>query len=395
MINRSGICWTGEDKIIYGLAKAVNEYTFAEGFKSAGCHYLIQLDVNSGHSGFEYYRVDPVDGVVDTGEPLDKKSEASGEVRDRPDLLFRAKKLFRSMTLMRFPRFIQRDPRDYFYITLARLLPGPAVQPPGGEPTAWKVNGLPGSSRYPARFAMATLRGAGGHGDPVHVVQADPRWLEVTDGARGTGAVWVPPSELERYVAGGDPSSLSSGDLVIGFRYDEVAAESVVVSGTWMQEVRPEDVDQAYRVISEQEAAATPLCGAFGVGPHRFVMWAETPGGDPTRIFDALHAAGVSSVLAVPRTADEPCGWAFSYAEGATARIIPLVLEELGATAATGLSFLVADREPVVRLFPDTEIVKPGVWNPGQTKRIRYFRPEDKPEDGGGSTNQGDDGTQP
>jgi hypothetical protein len=230
----------------------------------------------------------------------------------------------------------------------------------------------------------------------VHVVQADPRWLEVSSAGRGTGAIWVPPSGLQRYVAGGAPSSLASGDTVIGFLYDEVGAESVVTSGTWMQDVRPEDVDQAFKVLPEAEAAAAPLCGAFGVGPHRFLTWAETPGGDPERIFEALHAAGASTVLAVPRTADEPCGWAFSYAGDGKSKIIPLVLEELGATAATGLAFLVSERPPVVRLFPDTEIVKPGVWNPGQTKRIRYFRPAEKPdEQPGGDENAGDGGSQP
>ncbi|MBW2263173.1 MAG: hypothetical protein JRG91_14485 [Deltaproteobacteria bacterium] len=396
MINRSGICWTKDDKIIYGLAKAVNEYTFADGFKSAGCHYLIQLDVNSGHSGFEFYRVDPAEGLGEAEKPLKEKFEAEGPVRDRPDLVFRAKKLFKSMVLMRFPRFIQRDPRDFFYLTLARLLPGPDVQPAGGDPSAWKVSGLPGSADYPARFAMTTLRGSDGHGDPVHVVQADPRWLEVTGSGKGTGALWFPPAGLERYSGDSATTSLVSGDLVIGFRYDESGAESEVVSGLWMEDVGPEDVDHAFKVISEDEAAAVPLCGAFGVGPHRFLTWAETPGGDPSKIFEALHATGVATVLAVPRTADEPCGWAFSYADGGSSKIISLVIEELGATSATGLAFLVSEREPVVRLFPDTEIVKPGEWNPGQTKRIRYFRPEEKPADtGDGSGIPDDDGSEP
>ncbi len=396
MINRSGICWTEDDKIVYGLAKAVNEYTFAEGFKSAGCHYLIQLDVNSGHSGFEYYRIDPAGEVDEAAEPLDKKSEASGQVRDRPDLIFRAKKLFKSMVLMRFPRFIQRDPRDYFYLTLARLLPGPDVTQDGAEPAPWRVSGLPGSGTYPARFAMTTLRGSEGHGDPVHVVQADPRWLEVSRSDQGTGAVWVPPAGLERYSGDGAPSTLASGDLVIGFRYDPAGAESVVMSGRWMEDVMPRDVDHAFKVLSEQEAGTAPLCGAFGVGPHRFLSWAETPGGDPGKIFEALHAAGAQTVLAVARDADEPCGWAFRYADGGSSKTIPLVLEELAASTATGLAFLVSGREPVVRLFPDTEIVKPGVWNPGQTKRIRYFRPEETPGDSGpGSGNPGDAAGQP
>lgn len=394
MIARSGICWTGDDHVIYGLAKAVNEYTFADGFRRAGCHYLIQLDVNSSHSGFEYYRVDPKVSMTETS-PLDKKSEAQGEVRDRPDLLFRAKKLFKSMTLMRFPRFIQRDPRDYIYLTLARLLPGPDIEPPGGgEHVPWRVTGLPGSTTYPARFAMATLRGAEGFGEPVHVVQADPRWLRVsaagaTDGR--TGAAWYPPPDLPMH-AGGSTKGLLRGDHVLAFRYDELGAESQVTRGRWLEDVRPADVDFAFKVLPEQEAAAAgPLCGAFGVGPNRFLSWAETPGGDPERVFEGLKAAGAETVLAVPRSGEQTCGWAFMYTGKKDEKLIPLVSEELGDASRWWLALLIDERDPVVRLFPDTEIVKPGVWNPGQTKRIRYFRPEetqdadDKPEgDSGG-----------
>jgi hypothetical protein len=386
MINRSAICWTKDDHILYGLAKAVNEYTFADGFKRAGCHYLIQLDVNSGHSGFEYYRVDPKDKAPDLPEPLDKKAEAQGEVRDRPDLIFRAKKMFKSMVLMRFPRFIQRDPRDYFYLTLARLLPGAdIVTRHSAQPVPWRVDGLPGATSYPARFAMATLRGDDGYGDPVHIVQADPRWLDVAPTVRGSGAAWYPPPGLGRYDGGTVKGDLSSGDLVIGLVHDELGSEWIVTTGRWGQEVREQDVEYAYKVVGESEILPnTELCGAFGTGPDRFLTWAETPGGDPEKLFDALREAGAESIFAVPRLGPEPCGWAFAYADD----IVPLVDEGLLTAIPWGFAFLLAERDPVVRLFPDTEIVKPGVWNPGQTKRIRYFRPEeveDEEADGGDS----------
>lgn len=391
-INRSGICWTEDGHILYALARAVDEYGFAEGFKRAGCHYLIQLDVNSGHSGFEYYRVDPEDDAPDLGEAgLDKKAEAQGAVRDRPDLIFRARKLFRSMVLMRFPRFIQRDPRDYFYLTLARNLPGPPVQVgTGQEAENWKVKGLPGSQTYPARFTMVTLRDEEGYGDPVHVVQADPRWLfviPITEAEpEATGAVWFPPESLPGHNTG-SAKALQEGDLVIAFTHDPYGDEWMVSSGRWIQEIDPNVVQYAFQVLDEQTALdGGTLCGAFGLNEHRFLSWAETPGGEASRIVEGLRAAGATTILGVPSSDGETCGWAFDYGPEPQGKngLIPLVAEALthpDGTGLWGLSMHVFSRDPAVRLFPDTSVVLPRVWNPGQIKRIRYFRPQEKDDE--------------
>ncbi len=375
-INRSGICWTEQGHVIYGLAKSVDETGFARGLERAGCRYLIQLDVNSGHSGFEFYRVDPAVHAPALENPLDREAEQEGEVRDRPDLLFRARKMFKSMVLMRFPRFIQRDPRDYFYLTLARHLPGPGVGTEGeGEPVQWKVKGLPGNTTYPARFAMLTLRSDQGTGDPVHVVQVDPRWITLTattGGAQSSrGAIWYPPATQTAIQPEG-------GQFVLGFLHDPLGDEWYATSGIMGEELTTAAGGFAFAVVSEEQAlAGGPLCGVFGLGPGRFVTWAETAGGDPRRLVDALHAIGVTTVLGVEgATAGGGCGWVFDY--GAGGSLIPLVDETLASAPSGrwGLGMLVHEREPIVRLFPDTGVVLPRVWNPGQTKRIRYFHPE-------------------
>ena len=43
-----------------------------------------------------------------------------------PGYAFRARKLVRNMP-HRAPRYIQRNPRDFFYLTLRPVLPGPAL----------------------------------------------------------------------------------------------------------------------------------------------------------------------------------------------------------------------------------------------------------------------------
>jgi len=56
--------------------------------------------------------------------------------------------------------------------------------------------------------------------------------------------------------------------------------------------------------------------------------------------------------------------------------------KKAGAPATTALTFFPADRAGIVRLFPDTDIVLPKIWNPPQIKRIRYFKPEPQPDAG-------------
>jgi hypothetical protein len=155
-IARSGICWTESDHIVYALAYSVNEVTFANMMKHAGCHYLIQLDVNAGHSGFEFIRVTPEDKTPPLPESLDGEWEAEGKVPGKEGFVFRSKKLFKNMALMRFPRYIGKEPRDFFYITLKRNLPGDPVAPGPGDADDWTVAGLPGNA-YPPSFALTTL----------------------------------------------------------------------------------------------------------------------------------------------------------------------------------------------------------------------------------------------
>ncbi len=49
--------------------------------------------------------------------------QAEGVVSDTNGLSFRGRRLFRSMQLMNFPRYIQREARDFFYLTARPLLP--------------------------------------------------------------------------------------------------------------------------------------------------------------------------------------------------------------------------------------------------------------------------------
>jgi hypothetical protein len=112
---RSGLCLTFGGKLIYFWGEHQSPETLGTAMIRAGCDYGLHLDMNSGHCGFEYYRVDPAGARPDPGRPLEK-GEAEGEVPRRPDLCYRSRKLTREMAHMRFPRYIGRDPRDFFYL---------------------------------------------------------------------------------------------------------------------------------------------------------------------------------------------------------------------------------------------------------------------------------------
>jgi hypothetical protein len=163
---RSGLCLTFGGKLIYFWGEHQSPETLGTAMIAAGCDYGLHLDMNSGHCGFEFYRVDPAGGQPALPRPLEK-GEAEGPVPRRADLSFRARKLAPGMAHMRFPRYVGRDPRDFFY-----LLDRPSVfdDPPAGLEGGW------------------TARGAA-EGFPVPIVSGHTRWQ--------TEIVRIDPSQVE------------------------------------------------------------------------------------------------------------------------------------------------------------------------------------------------------
>src|SRR5262249_11340539 len=138
----------------------------------ARCSYGIHLDMNPGHVGLEFYRVERAGRLPPLERRLEEEWEARGEVPDASGWEFLGRRMIRHMTLMNFPRYIQRESRDFFYLTLRNVLPGPAVavprsaasapptQPSDPDDGQWRVQGLP-QYGWPFAIAMTTL-----HPDP-------------------------------------------------------------------------------------------------------------------------------------------------------------------------------------------------------------------------------------
>ena len=78
-----------------------------------------------------------------------------------PGWEFMARRMIKFMALMNFPRYVDTEQRDFFYLTLRHILPGEPVTPAlsRAEPGegAWRVEGLP-QHGWPHAIATTNLR---------------------------------------------------------------------------------------------------------------------------------------------------------------------------------------------------------------------------------------------
>lgn len=92
---RTGICLLSGGGVAYFFGPSLSAETLGQAMLDFHCDYGVHLDMNSGHSGFEFYRIQDDEG---------EKFEAARMIKD--------------MWHMNFPRYIGRDARDYFYLRL-------------------------------------------------------------------------------------------------------------------------------------------------------------------------------------------------------------------------------------------------------------------------------------
>lgn len=153
---RSGVCLSFGRKLLYFWGEHLSPESLGAAMVASGCDYGLHLDMNTGHCGFEFYRVDPAGEQPKATRALSEYSEAEGSVPRRPELVFRAKKMAREMGHMRFPRYVARDPRDFFYLLLRRSL---FDRGPGEGGAAWQPVGAEEGLPVPmVRAAMGTDR---------------------------------------------------------------------------------------------------------------------------------------------------------------------------------------------------------------------------------------------
>lgn len=178
---RSGLCLTKEGFVAYLFGHDIGPEPLGRAMLAARCQVGIHLDMNPGLAGFEFYNMQPASTFQPLGRPLQKDWEYEGAVKDMPEFKFRSRRMIKSMGHILFPRYIQRDSRDFFYLTARNVLPGVPLQA-GAE---WRVKGLPQHGYpYASAITSVTLPVAGGE-RRVRVLRIDPRAVTVdeTNGA--------------------------------------------------------------------------------------------------------------------------------------------------------------------------------------------------------------------
>jgi hypothetical protein len=359
---RSGLCLTKEGFVAYFYGSSVDADRLALAMQRARCVYGIHLDMNPGHTGLEFYRADKAGALPDIGHPINPNWEAKNSVPGMPGWEFQGRRMIRYMGLMNFPRYIHRESRDFFYLTLRDVLPGvalaPIVNPAEPGEGAWQVRGLPQ------------------HGWPYAVTTSFIR----PDSARPR--VRVNLVKLDGSVL--RASARRSGESVVSFRKRAVrpaGAESI-----WFAEGRfvaskeqppvAELIASGYAAHDPRASKATAALGVSRANTH--LVYAELASGTAAAADGPLLDRILTQLGCDQRVLLElPLGVALGGERDLSGQAVP--------AAALGLHLVRSQGPGGRRIFTDTPIVPVKEWYVLQAKRVRYMRKKAAPAASDGS----------
>jgi hypothetical protein len=362
---RSAICLTKEGFLGYFYSPSISPEDLAQGLLQARCAFGIHLDMNPGHAGFEFYNVAPDGRLKSLGRPLHADWEAEGKVPGMGGYVFRSRRMIRVMGHMLFPRYIQREARDFFYLTARSILPGAPIVPDPDVASAlpaeanegvWRTKGLPHHG-FPYALATTWVHADGVSGLKLRVLRADPRTmrpatagdtqaptvLSLTTGTRGTLSLWWHGAAFS--IAANAPTS-----------------HAVALVGG------------VPRTAPQAAAAHT----AVGIEDEDgMLVWVELA--PDARAADAQTSAAMDALL-------ERLGCSTRMWLPGESRALPGGSLDISGAPLPGppppvAARLVRARAPDAHIaFDETPIVPSQVWQPLQAKRVRYlYKPTPTP----------------
>ena len=348
---RSGLCLTKEGFVAYFYGSSVDADRLALAMQRTRCVYGIHLDMNPGHTGLEFYRADKAGALPDIGHPINPNWEAKSAVPGMPGWEFQGRRMIRYMGLMNFPRYIHRESRDFFYLTLRDVLPGealvPAVKPAEPSEGQWQVQGLP-QHGWPYAVATAFIRP-----DParprlrVHLVKLDGSVLRAS--ARRSRESVVSFRKRPPRVAGAPSIWFVEGRFVSSA--EPPAAGELIASG--------------YLAKDPRSAKATAALGVLRA--NSWLVYAELSAGTTAAQDGALLDRLLSQLGCDQRVLLEfPLGVALGGERDLSGQGVP--------PGALGLNLVRAQGPGGRRIFSDTPIVPVKEWYVLQAKRVRYMR---------------------
>jgi hypothetical protein len=351
---RSAICLTQEGYAGYFYSMSISAEDLALGMLDAQCTYGIHLDMNPGHAGFELYDVAPEGKLAPLGRPLQSDWEAEGKVPDMAGWTFRSRRMIRGMGHMLFPRYIQREQRDFFYLTARSVLPGAPIDPAqpvegATEPDEgrWRTQGLP-QHGFPYALATTWVRS----GDTrLLVLRADPRTMKPAAIAEAEAPTVLALAGPAQATAVGDVSLWwASGVFSVGIPAPTAGATRLL-SG-----------------VTAGAATAGRARAAVGVQDEDgMLVWVEVASDARS---DARTAAAMDALL-------ERLGCSTRMMVTDARVLLGGSLDVAGAPAAApgaGAVRMVRAQGPDAHPFAAaTPLVDIEVWRPLQAKRVRYF----------------------
>ncbi|HEX6243178.1 MAG TPA: hypothetical protein VFZ61_19830 [Polyangiales bacterium] len=339
LTQRSALCTTREGFMIYAWGDSASPEALGAALLSARCLRAMHLDMNSGHSGFEFYNViGPDEARLPSGPRANFRFE--GTLPELPGYLLRARKGVTAMG-MPLPRYIHPDPRDYFYLTLK---PGIETSPaPRGLPALSSAD-LPHAG-WPPVFARTQV-------ERTRLLRIDPyRAVPTTEAP--------PSSQLVLAELRGTTAASTLDDVALYLRKQIVGARYEIG-------VPPADAEVLLRGLPLDKAPAAQA--GLGLDEQGLLVYVETDG-TSGQVASALHEAGVRAGLALP--ADARLGLRFR--EGVLEIDGRSRLKEGGLV----LSFVARTGPAVEVIFADTKPMPYSRWAQLQDQRVRYFRTGD------------------
>jgi hypothetical protein len=346
---RSALCLTKEGFAGYFYSTSISAQDLAQGMLSARCSFGIHLDMNPGHAGFEFYNVARQGHLPSVASKLQPDWQAEGTVPGMDGYVFRSRRMIRAMGHMLFPRYIQREARDFFYLTTRAILPGAPLASGDGATAArdgaWRTQGLP-QFGFPYAVATTTVPAEGPRPEvKLRVLRADPRTLAPSDRASSGAPAVV---SFAAPASGSDTLWWSPGAF-------------------WIDSASPNVEALPLFAGSRTPLAATRA--AVGIQDEDgMLVWVEWPADTKPDASTAhsmdrlLERLGCSSRMFLPAKARLMLGAGTDLAGAAIADPPPSIARLVRATA------------PDAHLsFEDTPIVPVQTWQPLQARRVRYF----------------------
>lgn len=362
---RSALCMTKEKFAAYIYGSSLDADHLIKAAQAARCDYAIHLDMNPGHTGLEFYHVAPAGQLPPPEGKLNGQWQARGAVPGMPGWEYMGRRMIKYMALMNFPRYINRESRDFFYLTLRHVLPGPAIPAHLGAGEGWRTKGLP-QHGWPLAIATAQLTP-----DPkrpntqVQLIKLDARMLE--------------PDSSSKRGSSKEQASTDTTVLTLHASKQEAGSRALWWTDTGFSIAAPDDVKLRAKQAegratplgfgySQTEAAGRVVVAGAGIDAGRMAVYLEIMTGHE-RATDMRLIGSVLSELG--------CSDVVFFEHGLSVALGGVRTLDGRAAPAPGpdtIRLVRGEAPGARRIFEDTPVVHPDIWAALQRKRVRYFR---------------------